>query len=43
MDLGNLMFEDVASYADISKEEFAKRTSANIATIYKALFEMKHK
>lgn len=43
MDLGNLMFEDVESYADVTKEQFAKKTSANIATIYRALFDLKHK
>lgn len=41
MDLGNLLYEDVTSYQDITKEEFSKRTAANICAVYQALFELK--
>lgn len=41
--MGNLLYEDVQSYADCDKKEFAQRTSANVCEIYRALFELKHK
>jgi hypothetical protein len=43
LDLGNLLYEDVQSYHDISKEEFSKRTAGNICAVYRALFEVKAK
>ena len=37
------MYEDIQSYADISKEDFSRRTAANICSVYKALYELKAK
>lgn len=41
VDLGNLLVEDSKSYAEIKPEEFAKRTAANICSVYRALFDLK--
>lgn len=41
--MGNLLYEDVQSYAEVSKEDFSRRTATNICSVYKALFEMKAK
>ena len=41
VDLGNLLVEDAKSYADVKPEEFAKRTAANICSVYRALFDLK--
>ena len=43
IDLGNLLFEDCQSYTEISAQDFAKRTAANICSVYRALFELKTK
>lgn len=42
VDIGCLLIEDCQSYADIDATEFSKRTAANICTIYKQLYDMKH-
>lgn len=43
MDLGNLLFSDVQSFADVTPQEFAKKTSENICTVYRALFDLANK
>lgn len=43
MDLGNLLFDDVQSYADLTQEQFSKKTSENICSIYRALFDLANK
>jgi len=43
MDLGGLIFEDVSSFADCNVKEFSKKTSTNICSVFKALFELKAK
>jgi hypothetical protein len=43
LDIGNLTYEDCQSYAEISMEEFAKRTANNLCAVYRALFDLKKK
>jgi hypothetical protein len=43
IDLGNFMFEDSQSYTGISMEDFARRTAANLCSVYRALYELKKK
>ena len=43
LDIGNLLFEDSQSYQGISMEDFARRTAANLCSVYRALYELKKK
>jgi hypothetical protein len=43
LDVGELLVEDCTSFEGLSAKQIGKRTTANICSLYNALFELKKK